>query len=422
MPTDVMTLTALQIAAAIERRTLSCEAVARAYIERIAAREPVVHAWNVFDAERTLEYAHELDRGPRRGLLQGVPVAVKDIIDTADLPTEYGSAICKNHRPVADAACVAILRAAGASIPGKAVTTEFAYYFPGPTTNPANAAHTPGGSSSGSAAAVADCMVPLGLGTQTAGSVIRPAAFCGIVGYKPTFNRLSLTGVKTLSASLDTLGGMARNVDDMELLRATLTGEAYRPLERPSRFRVGVYRGVEWDSGERYAQQAVLDVAKTLQAIADVDDIEPAKDPASEVHQTIMAFEMAQSLTSVHMRYRDALSEPLCALIDRGSKIGFDAYVDAQTRASGLRLAMDALFETRDVLLTPSAPGEAPEGLERTGDPVFNRRWTLAGLPAVTIPTHQGPRGLPVGVQLIGRRDGDRKLLGIAREIHARVP
>jgi Asp-tRNA(Asn)/Glu-tRNA(Gln) amidotransferase A subunit family amidase len=421
MPTDVTTLSGLQIAAAIEQRTLSCEAFAHAYLERIASREPVVHAWTVVDSKRTLDYARELDRGPRRGLLQGMPVAVKDIIDTADLPTEYGSPIYKNHQPVADAACVAILRAAGGCIPGKAVTTEFAYYFPGPTTNPANPAHTPGGSSSGSAAAVADGMVPFGVGTQTAGSVIRPAAFCGIVGYKPTFNRLSLTGVKTLSASLDTLGCMARSVDDIELLRATLTGEAYRPLERPSRCRIGVYRGVEWNSGEPYAQQAVLDVAETFQAFAEVDDIEPANDAASDAHQTIMAFEMAQSLTPMHKRHRDSLSEPLCALIDRGSKITFDAYVDAQNRASALRLAMDALFEARDVLLTPSAPGEAPEGLEGTGDPVFNRRWTLAGLPAATIPTHRGPRGLPVGVQLIGRRDGDRDLLAIAREIDARM-
>jgi Asp-tRNA(Asn)/Glu-tRNA(Gln) amidotransferase A subunit family amidase len=182
-----------------------------------------------------------------------------------------------------------------------------------------------------------------------------------------------------------------------------------------------LYRGVEWDSGERYAQQAVLDVARALQAFAEVDDIEPANDAASDVHQTIMAFEMAQSLTPLHKRHRGSLSEPLCALVDRGSKIMFDAYVEAQRGASALRVAMDALFEKRDVLLTPSAPGEAPAGLEGTGDPIFNRRWTLAGLPAVTIPTHRGPRGLPVGVQLIGRRDGDRQLLAIAREIHARM-
>ena len=414
-------LSALELASAIEQRSLSCEAVARACLERIAAREPIVHAWTVVDAARLIDHARELDRGRRRGRLEGLPIALKDIIDTADLPTAYGSPIYARHQPVADAACVAILRAAGASIAGKTVTTEFAYYFPGPTTNPANAAHTPGGSSSGTAAAVADAMAPLGLGTQTAGSVIRPAAFCGVVGFKPTFNRFSLTGVKTLSLSLDTLGCMARTVDDIELVRATLTGEDYQPLEEPARLRVGVYRGVEWDSAEPYAQRAVLDVAEILRRVADVDDIEPVDDHASAIQQTIMAFEMAQSLTFEYGRHRAALSEPLRALIERGLKIGFHDYVEAQRQASRLRLAIDELFGTRDVLLTPSASGEAPSGLDSTGDPVFNRRWTLAGLPAVTIPTHRGPRGLPVGVQLVGPRDSDRRLLAIARDVHARV-
>src|SRR4051794_40134883 len=209
------TLSALEAAAAIERGTLTCEALAHACLERIAAREAVVHAWRELDPARTLACARALDRQPRRGPLQGVPVAIKDIIATADWPTRHGSPIYADAVPVADAACVSLVRAQGGLIAGKTVTTEFASFHPGPTANPRNPLHTPGGSSSGSAAAVADSMVPLGLGTQTAGSIIRPAAFCGIVGFKPTFGRLNVTGIKPFAPSLDTLGCFARDVADV---------------------------------------------------------------------------------------------------------------------------------------------------------------------------------------------------------------
>jgi Asp-tRNA(Asn)/Glu-tRNA(Gln) amidotransferase A subunit family amidase len=252
------TMTALQAAAAIERGSLTCEALARACLERIAMREPFIHAWRELDPARTLARARELDRMPRRRPLHGLPVAVKDIIATTDFPTRHGSPIYSGHTPVADASCVAMLRSAGAVIPGKTVTTEFAYYQPGPTANPANPGHTPGGSSSGSAAAVADFMVPVGLGTQTAGSVIRPAAYCGIVGFKPTFGRLNLAGVKPFAPSLDTLGCMARDVADIELLRAVLTGEAYQSLEASlAHLRIGVYRTAEWPADRNGHERSV---------------------------------------------------------------------------------------------------------------------------------------------------------------------
>ena len=227
-------MSAVDASAAIERGSLTSEALARACLERIATREPIVHAWRELDADRMLTRARALDRGQRQGPLHGLPVAIKDIIATADFPTRYGSSIYADHRPSADAACVSLVTEQGAVIPGKTVTTEFAYFQPGPTANPKNPRHTPGGSSSGSAAAVADWMVPLALGTQTAGSVIRPAAFCGIVGFKPTYGRLNLTGVKPFAPSLDTLGCFARDVGDVELLRSALTGAAYQPLRTPA--------------------------------------------------------------------------------------------------------------------------------------------------------------------------------------------
>ena len=223
-------MSAVDASAAIERGSLTCEALARACLERIATREPIVHAWRELDADRMLTRARALDRAQRQGPLHGLPVAIKDIIATADFPTRYGSSIYADHRPSADAACVSLVMEQGAVIPGKTVTTEFAYFQPGPTANPKNPLHTPGGSSSGSAAAVADWMVPLALGTQTAGSVIRPAAFCGIVGFKPTYGRLNLTGVKPFAPSLDTLGCFARDVGDVELLRSALTGDSVPTL------------------------------------------------------------------------------------------------------------------------------------------------------------------------------------------------
>jgi Asp-tRNA(Asn)/Glu-tRNA(Gln) amidotransferase A subunit family amidase len=415
-------MTAVEAAAAIEQGTLTCEALARACLERIEAREPVVRAWTVVDPVRTIARARELDRTSRTGALHGLPIAVKDIIATVDFPTRYGSPIYARHTPPADAACVALVREAGAVIPGKTVTTEFAYYHPGPTTNPSNPAHTPGGSSSGSAAAVADAMAPLALGTQTAGSVIRPAAFCGVAGFKPTFGRQNLSGVKALAPSLDTLGCMARSVEDLELLRATLAGEAYQPLDPPAaRLRIGLYRGAAWSSAEASSQQAVLDVAGVLRRISDVEDIDHPDDGVGEDQKTIMAFEVAQSLAFEYRSHRGALSAQLRTLIETGLAVPYREYVAAQQRASRARVASDGLFHAYDALLAPSAPGEAPFGLDSTGDPVFNRRWTLLGVPAVTIPTHAGPQGLPIGVQLIGGRDGDRTLLALARWLLERV-
>jgi len=416
-------MSALDAAAAIERGSLTCEALARACLERIATREPVIHAWRELDAESTLARARELDRCHRLGPLHGLPIAIKDIIATADFPTGYGSSIYADYRPPADAACVSLVKAQGAVIAGKTVTTEFAYFQPGPTANPVNPRHTPGGSSSGSAAAVADWMVPLALGTQTAGSVIRPAAFCGIVGFKPTYGRLNLTGTKPFAPSLDTLGCFARDVGDIELLRSALTGETYRPLQPPAaRVRVGIYRSREWNVAQPSTQQAVLDVAEHLRSGADVRDVDvPDADAATDAQATVMAFEAAQSLGYEYRVHRDALSPRLVELIETGLAVRYADYVAAQHAAASARSAFRATFDAHDVLLTPSAPGEAPAGLDATGDPIFNRGATMLGVPAVTLPVGKGDNGLPIGVQLIGAWDGDRELLAVAEWLYARV-
>jgi Asp-tRNA(Asn)/Glu-tRNA(Gln) amidotransferase A subunit family amidase len=415
-------MTALCAVTAIEHGALTCEALARACLARIAAREPIVHAWRELDAQRMLERARDLDRGPRVGLLHGLPVAIKDIISTADFPTRYGSSIYADHHPPANAACVSLIEGQGAIIPGKTVTTEFAYFQPGPTTNPVNPSHTPGGSSSGSAAAVADFMVPLALGTQTAGSVIRPAAFCGIVGYKATYGRLNLTGIKPFAPSLDTLGCFARDVDDVELVRSALSGDEYRPLPSlTTRPRIGVCRSTKWVA-ESDAERAVRDALALLRNDADVREFDASCiDAATDAQAIVMAFEAAQSLHYEYRVHRDALSARLAELIETGRRIRWADYIAALDAARGARRSLRAAFESHDVLLSPSAPGEAPKGLEATGDPIFNRGVTMLGLPAVTLPAGVGEHEMPLGVQLIGREDCDRELLSIARWIHART-
>jgi Asp-tRNA(Asn)/Glu-tRNA(Gln) amidotransferase A subunit family amidase len=415
-------MTALCAVTAIEHGALTCEALARACLARIAAREPIVHAWRELDAQRMLERARDLDRGPRVGLLHGLPVAIKDIISTADFPTRYGSSIYADHHPPANAACVSLIEEQGAIIPGKTVTTEFAYFQPGPTTNPVNPSHTPGGSSSGSAAAVADFMVPLALGTQTAGSVIRPAAFCGIVGYKATYGRLNLTGIKPFAASLDTLGCFARDVDDVELVRSALSGDEYRPLPSlTTRPRIGVCRSTKWVA-ESDAERAVRDALALLRNDADVREFDASCiDAATDAQAIVMAFEAAQSLHYEYRVHRDALSARLAELIETGRRIRWADYIAALDAARGARRSLRAAFESHDVLLSPRAPGEAPMGLDATGDPIFNRGVTMLGLPAVTLPAGVGEHEMPLGVQLIGREDCDRELLSIARWIHART-
>lgn len=413
---------ATEVAPLVFRRELSAERLARDCLERVAEREPGIGAWAAIEPEQVLAQARKLDANPVRGPLHGLPVGIKDIIDTADLPTEYGSLIYRGHRPAWDAACVAAIRAAGGVIMGKTVTTEFAASHPGKTVNPHNPRHTPGGSSSGSAAAVADFMVPLAIGTQTGGSVIRPASYCGIIGYKPTFGTINRHGVKPLAESLDTVGVMARTVTDAALLAAAITGRtALRELPAVDRPRIGVWRGRQWDEAGPDTVAALEQAARRLaQRGARLSDaaVPGPFEQADAAHHDIEYFEMARALAFERQRHAALLTPKLLSRIVQGERIAPEIYDARRAIAAECGGLLAAVFADFDVLLAPSATGEAPEGLESTGNAVFNRSWTLLHVPCVTVPAFRGANGLPVGVQVIGPFGEDGKTLAIADWIH----
>jgi Asp-tRNA(Asn)/Glu-tRNA(Gln) amidotransferase A subunit family amidase len=417
-------LTATQARSAIADGRITSEALVAACLERIAAREPLLGAWQSLDAEAALDQARACDREPTRGLLHGVPVGIKDIIDTADLPTEFGTPIYAGHRPAWDAACVAALRGAGAVILGKTVTTELAYFKPAKTANPHDLDRTPGGSSSGSAAAVADCMVPLALGTQTVGSVIRPAAFCGVFGYKGTYGLFNMGGIKAFAPSLDTLGGMARDIADLELLNRVLVGaEMGEPqFGRPPR--IGLCRTHEWHGAAVESRQAVERAANLLaEAGATVAEapLPPSFANLCEAQATVLAFEGARSFFHEWTRYRSRLSSKISEMVEQGLGCDYRTYAAALAQGEAARREIETLFARHDVLLAPSAVGEPPAKHDSTGDPLFSRLWTLLHVPCINLPGFSGPSGLPVGVQLIAARHNDRGLLAVAAWAAARI-
>jgi amidase len=416
---DPLSLSAREAAREIAAGRLSAEALVTAALDHIAAREPVVGAWHRLDPDAALAAARHSDSSPPSGPLHGVPIAVKDLIDTADLPTGYGSAIYEGHQPAADAACVALARGAGAIVLGKTVTTEFACFTPGKTANPRNPDHTPGGSSSGSAAAVADGMVPLSFGTQTAGSVIRPAAFCGVVGYKPSFGTIPRAGVKMLADSLDTIGTMARDVADAAFLAGVVAGRpALRDLDMPSaRPRFGFCRTPMWDEAEPGTEAVLGRTREALQrAGATVSEIAvpPEHRGLTAAQQTIMGFELVRGLADERLRHSAELSPALALLLDGGMTVGAAEYDAAVAETAAARRSLDAFFGECAAILVPAAPGQAPRGLGYTGNPVFNRMWTLLGVPCVTLPVIRAEDGLPVGIQLVGRIGDDARLMGAA--------
>jgi Asp-tRNA(Asn)/Glu-tRNA(Gln) amidotransferase A subunit family amidase len=417
--TDPSAATVVGAARRVAERQLSAEALVASFLERIEARERIVGAFEYLDRERALAAARARDAEPPRGPLHGIPIAVKDLIDTADMPTAYGSPIYGGHRPAADAACVALARAAGAIVLGKTVTTEFAAFTPGKTANPRHPDHTPGGSSSGSAAAVADGMAPLAFGTQTAGSVIRPAAFCGVVGYKASFGLISRAGIKPLADTLDTLGIFAGNVADAAFFAGIL---AERPaLRHPARSsrppRFGLYRTPMWDEAEP-ATAAALDRARGAleRAGASVEEvaIAPEHRGLAAAQDRIMLYEMAQALAYERIERGAELSPRLAQMLDAGLAVGSADYDACLAEAAAARAGLDRFFAGVDAVLVPAAPGEAPAGLGYTGDPVFNRMWTLLGVPCVTLPARWAENGLPTGVQLVGRIRDDARLMAAA--------
>jgi Asp-tRNA(Asn)/Glu-tRNA(Gln) amidotransferase A subunit family amidase len=409
-------LTASEAAARPEAGTLSAETLVRDCLDRAQARA-AVKAWVWLEPEAALAQARALDHAGCPGVLKGVPVGVKDVIDTFDMPTQHGSPIYRGNRPFADAACVALTRAAGGVILGKTVTTEFANRHPRETVHPQNPAHTPGGSSSGSAAAVADHQVPVGFGTQTGGSTIRPAAFCGVIGYKPSFGEFSRVGVKMQCHNLDTVGLICRSLDDLSLMRAAVLAQPRRPVDRTSNApRIGFCRTPAWDQADAATHALLERIASRLAASgASVREVAPAPADILDHHRHIFEFEAARNYAHEYEAHGDQLSSALRdGLLKPGRALPLSAYIEAIETAEAFRARLDDLFEEVDVLLAPSAVGEAPEGLDSTGDARFNAIWTLAWTPCVTLPAGTGARGLPLGVQLVGRRFRDEALFDAA--------
>jgi Asp-tRNA(Asn)/Glu-tRNA(Gln) amidotransferase A subunit family amidase len=410
-------MTASQALTEITEGRATSEDLVRACLEKIDNREPDVQAWVHVDGARAIAEARAIDASGPKGPLHGLPVGFKDVIDTADMPTAYGSDIYPGYQPDADAACVALIRAAGGVVMGKTVTTEFAFVNPNKTRNPHNLDHTPGGSSSGSAAAVADFMVPLTFGTQTGGSVIRPASFCGVVGYKPSIGQFSYAGVKLLARSLDTLGAFSRSVADLALLRAALLGApaTVQTLSGPPA--IALCRTPWWDGADPSSQASVQSAAvRFTSAGANVSELELSANFAGleDANHTIMIYEGRRSLAHEFARCEKMLSENLKSRMAHGLDISFDDYRAAIELARTCQREFDELAAKFDAILVPSAVGEAPQGLTSTGDATFNRPWTTIGVPCVTLPNTTGRNGLPVGIQLVTPFGTDEKLLSVA--------
>jgi Asp-tRNA(Asn)/Glu-tRNA(Gln) amidotransferase A subunit family amidase len=433
-------LSATEAAKAIAEGKVSSVQLVEACLARVREIEPQVQAWTFLDPEYALSQARAADElrlsGAVIGPLHGIPVGLKDIIDTSDMPTENGSVLCAGRTPSRDAAVVGMLRAAGAIVMGKTVTTEFATRTPGKTRNPHDPGHTPGGSSSGSAAAVAAGMVPLALGSQTGGSVIRPASYCGVYALKPTHGLIPRTGMFQLSRSLDHVGIFARTIDDLALLLETVAGYDERDPDSRPRARVP-YRAIaaeepplpptfafvktpRWSQVAPDAQEAFGELVEVLGDRA--EEIDLFEGEAIDWARTITDAEVAINLAREWETGRDRLSPSLRTRIERGREVLARDYLQARAQVPGLIAGYTELFEQRyDAILTPASPGTAPKGLESTGDPMFNSVWTLCGMPAVTVPLMRGANGLPLGVQLVGPRHGDARLLRTARWLVERV-
>jgi len=430
------TLSAAGAAAAIRNGEITSEALVSDCLARIAEREEVVHAWVDFDAEYPLAEARAADAlvraGAELGPLHGVPVGLKDIIDTADLPTGNGSRLFAGRRPVHDATCVRLLRAAGAIILGKTVTTEFALSSARATTNPHNPAHTPGGSSSGSAASVADFMVPLSIGSQTGGSVIRPASFCGVYGYKPTYGSISRHGVLIISRFLDHLGIYGRTLEDLALFGDTLMVHDHG--DRDMRFhpgcqlldalsepnaatppRLAFVKGPAWAHAEDHLTPVFDAYVEQFGGAVQEVELGGIFESALDAQATIMNASLWANLGEYCENHADKIDAETVTRVNAGREVLAGDFIHASELAGSLNHALDGLFEHYDALITAAAPGEAPLGLTSTGNAAFQRIWTVTGVPTLTLPKLEGPNAMPIGVQVIGKRGRDADLFRAAR-------
>jgi Asp-tRNA(Asn)/Glu-tRNA(Gln) amidotransferase A subunit family amidase len=426
---------AARIAAEICSGSITSEQVVEACLKRISLLEDTVQAWSFLDPDYALAQARSADRlqkeGKSLGSLHGVPVGVKDIIDTADMPTENGTVLHAGRQPTEDATVISLLRSAGAIILGKTVTTELAVYTPGKTRNPHNPEHTPGGSSSGSAAAVAAGMVPLAVGTQTNGSVIRPGSYCGVVAFKPTHGSISRYGVLRQSLHLDQMGVFARTVEDVALISEELMvfdsrDPSMKPFARPPlcRFtnqeppthcRIAFVKSPVWEQTEEDTRSAFADLVQNLGSYIEEVRLPAAFDEAVELHRIIMEADLSVSFSPEYDRGAAQLSRRLCKMIESGQEVLAVEYNRALAKVPALIACLEEIFKRYDAILTPSTTGEAPKGLQSTGSPIFCTLWTLCGVPTVNIPLLKGANGLPIGVQLVGRRHNEGHLLRTAK-------
>ena len=427
-------MTAVALRDELARGAVKAVEAAEACLQRVAEREPQVQAFEHLDAGYVLHQAEAADRyrgtGRTLGPLHGVPVGLKDIIDTRDLPTENGTVFDKGRRPREDAAVVDRLREAGAIVFGKTVTTELAVFTPGKTRNPHDVARTPGGSSSGSAAAVGASMVPLAIGSQTNGSVVRPASFCGVVGFKPTRGLISRRGVLAQSGTLDQMGVFSRSVEDAALLvealcghddRDTLTSPAARPdllataMSRPPvKPSLAFVRTPVWDKAGDEVREGLGELISALGEPVEEIELPEFFGHAHDWHRKINMAELAHNYARYYDRDPALLSDRLRGMVEEGRAIHAPDYLAALEGIPLLNAGLEQVFDRYDAIITPAAPGEAPLG-EATGDPAFSTIWTYCGVPALTLPLLTGPHGMPVGVQLVGRRLYDGRLLRTAR-------
>ncbi len=442
-PASTNLLSATDARALIETGLLtSCELV-EACFARIDELEPTIGAWAHLDRDVALQQARDADKFRKSGLpigaLHGLPIGIKDIIDTADYPTERGTVLHQGRQPEADATLVSLLKEAGAIILGKTVSTELAVYAPGKTRNPHNPDHTPGGSSSGSAAAVACAMAPLSVGTQTNGSIIRPAAYCGVYAYKPSFGRISRHGVLQQSPPLDTIGVFARDLADLALIADVLMrfddrDQAMSPIAPPriesvmaqevpldphfAFIRTPVWEQV--DQATKDGLRELIEIANETADEAQQKTIEIVDMPASfanlhEDHRKVMEADLARSFADEYQRGKAQLSDVLREMIERGQQVSEDDYHQALAQMDGYYAFLDEVFEDYDAILTPATPGPAPAGIDATGSPVMNTIWTFCGTPVINLPILQSPDGLPMGVQIVGARNDDARLFRSAR-------
>jgi Asp-tRNA(Asn)/Glu-tRNA(Gln) amidotransferase A subunit family amidase len=438
-PASAYLLGASDARAAIDEGVLTSRELVEACLARIDQLEPTIGAWAQLDREIALQQAAAADRFRASGLvtgpLHGLPVGIKDIIDTADYPTERGTVLHQGRQPTQDATLVSLLKEAGAIILGKTVSTEMAVYAPGKTRNPHNPAHTPGGSSSGSAAAVSAAMVPLSVGTQTNGSIIRPASYCGVYGFKPSFGRISRHGVLEQSPPLDTVGVFARDLTDLAmiadvLMRYDAQDSAMTPIAPPCIARVmaqevpsdqhfAFVRTPVWDQVEQVTRDGLrelIDAAnQRLDKTIEILDLPDAYAALHEDHRRVMERDIARSFADEYRRGKDQLSDVLREMIERGQKVSDSEYDNALKMKQEYSAYLAEIYDEYDAIITPATPGPAPAGIDATGSPVMNTIWTFCGRPALSVPLLQDEQGLPIGVQIVGARDDDARLFRSTR-------